>query len=152
MARVDCRDEGRRPRGSSSRSYRGLAHSHREEFIDERNSNFLPPANGWAGKWNQLDRRRAADTACLCILVLKLHEELKRAGFDVSVIKTWNGRGWLRTNGDDRNTLAVRMARACRGRSSLAPTIAIRWSAINALIGAEDDSNEAGLRSEQIAP
>lgn len=131
----------------------GWAYAHREECIDQRGSNAHAPANGCLGKW----RHGEPDYVCLCILVPRLRAELRSAGYEPeATIRTWKDRGFLRGNIDhrqnpplQRTTLRVRLLPSDTAGSP-AETIAIRWSAIEAIIGLDDSDGTA--RPGQIGP
>jgi hypothetical protein len=123
-------------RGAAALRYvAAWAHSHRNEFIDERDINCTPPSNGWLGRWMCTNSQPAA--ACLGIIPPICDTVLRDADFEpISIRRTWNDRHWLRTN-SDRTTLKVRFGRG-RSPSPSTEVVAILWSTINIIVGAAD--------------
>jgi putative DNA primase/helicase len=92
------------------------SHSHAAEFKGRRSSSDRPPADGWAGIWDEDDACPGKRWRNLCFFTDKLGLILKHAGFDVdATLRTWKGRGWLRTDkgngGDSRCTYSLKKGR-----------------------------------------
>ncbi len=111
-------------------------YGHRNEFEEERQSGSRSvPFSGWAGRW-RVDGRNHANPPVLAIHTQRIDALLREGQFEPAAIRRqWRDRQWLRTS-EGKTTLKVRCDGANDGTAEM---VAIRWSAIDELIGEPDD-------------